>query len=80
MNSVFCEFGLVMTSTTSTKTTCRGGIMADAIGWLEFGADGCWRHRGGFVRRDTHTKNTNTHGFTQVQGPREEARPLLLLV
>ena len=54
---------------------CRAGVTADAIGWLEFGADGRWRHRGGFVRTDTHTKNTNTRGFTQVQAPREEVRP-----
>ena len=59
---------------------CRGGITADAIGWLELGADGRWRHRGGFVRRNTYAKYTNTHGFTQVQGPREEVRPLLLPV
>ena len=60
--------------------TCRGGVTADAIEWLEIGADVRWRHREGFVRRDTYTKNTNTRGFTQVQGPREEVRPLLLLV
>ena len=25
---------------------CRGGVKADAIGWLEIGADGRWRYPG----------------------------------
>ena len=59
---------------------CRGGITADAIGWLEFGADGRWRYRGGMVHRNTHTEILKDTQSTQVQGPREEVKPLLLLV
>ena len=59
---------------------CRRGKQTDAIGWLELGPNGRWRNRGGMVRRIMHTY-TQTHTcFTQVQGPREEVKPLLLLV
>ena len=57
---------------------CRGVSKTDAMGMAYFGADGRWRLRGGIVRVAAHTKNCSTPRSTQVQGPREEVRPLLL--
>ena len=57
---------------------CRRGEQTYAMGRLMLGPNGRWRHRGGIMRRITH-KHTHTR-FTQVQGPREEVKPLLLLV
>jgi hypothetical protein len=67
---------------------CRGLITADAIGWLELGPEWTLEEPGEGKRGEDHTrkdtknshKHTQTPGFTQVQGPREEVRPLLLLV
>ena len=44
------------------------------------GADGRWRHRGGSSHERAHARYGRTREFTQVQGPREEVKPLLLLV
>ena len=55
---------------------CRGGITADAIGWLKSGADGRWwiRERVSALR-STHEEHTSTPRSTQVRGPREEVKP-----
>ena len=57
---------------------CRGVSKTDAMGMANFGADGRWRLRGGIVRVAAHTKKRSTPRSTQVQGPREEVKPLLL--
>ena len=41
------------------------------------GADGRWRLRGGLAREDVH-ESKSTPQSTQVRGPREEVKPLLL--
>ena len=59
---------------------CRGGTQTDAIGRLILGPmDAGGTGEGRCVWRRTR-KDTNTHRFTQVQGSREEIKPLLLLV
>ena len=59
---------------------CRGGITADAIGWLMLGpmdAGGTGEECCANEHMQDHTEHTR---ITQVQGPREEVKPLLLLV
>ena len=58
----------------------RRGEQTDAIGWLKLGPiDAGGTGEGWCV--GLRTRNTRTHTrFTQVQGPREEVKPLLLLV
>jgi len=57
---------------------CRGGVTADAIGWLEIGADGRWRYPG---REDAQASTLiKTQARTQVQGSPIEIKPLLLLL
>ena len=48
---------------------CRGVNKTDAIGWLEFGADGHWWYRGGMVRRNTHTEDTKHAKIYLGSGP-----------
>ena len=59
---------------------CYRGEQTDAIGWLKLGP----MDTGGTGERwcvELRTRNTQAHtGYTQVQGPREEVKPLLLLV
>jgi len=64
-------------------------VTADAIGWLELGPEWTLEVPGEGKRGEDHTRKNTTHthtnsrqtqGSTQVQGPREEVRPLLLLV
>ena len=58
---------------------CRGGNTADAIGWLKLGPMDA-----GGTGRDTALQSASGSyehiRFTQVQGPREEVKPLLLPV
>ena len=59
---------------------CRGGITADAIGWLMLGPMDVGGTGEGFCANEQiqdHTKHTR---ITQVQGPHEEVKPLLLHV
>ena len=59
---------------------CRRGELTDAMGWLKLGLmDAVGTGEGWCV--ELHTRKTQKHTrFTQVQGPREEVKPLLLLV
>ena len=59
---------------------CRRGKWTDAMGWLELGAmDAVGTGEGWSVELRTWKTQGHTR-FTQVQGPREEVKPLLLLV
>ena len=58
----------------------RRGELIDAMGWLELGPmDAVGTGEGLCVGLRTQRTRTHTR-FTQVQGPREEVKPLLLLV
>src|SRR5664279_3032165 len=60
---------------------CRGGVTADAIGWLKLGADGRWRYPGrDSALKSAHGRHKKNTRCTQVQDPREEVKPLLLPV
>ena len=59
---------------------CRRGEQQMPRGRLKFGGRWTLEDSGrDYALKSTHEK-TNTHGFTQVRGSREEIKPLLLLV
>ena len=59
---------------------CRRGEQQMPRGRLKFGGRWTLEDPGrDYALKSTHEK-TNTHGFTQVRGSREEIKPLLLLV
>ena len=59
---------------------CRRGEQTDAIGWLKLGPmDAVGTGEGLCAGLCTQRTQTQTR-FTKVQGPREELKPLLLLV
>lgn len=57
---------------------CRGGVMADAMGRLKLGAG--WTPEDPGREDALESAHRRTQRSTQVQGPREEVKPLLLLV
>ena len=68
------------TASPTVGANCRRGEQQMPMGRLKFGGRWTLEDSGrDYVRESTHEK-INTHGFTQVRGPREEVKPLLLLV
>ena len=64
----------------TVDANCRRGEQTDAMGWLMLGPmDTVGTGEGLCVGLRTQRTRTHTR-FTQVQGPREEVKPLLLLV
>ena len=59
---------------------CHAGIAAVAIGWLKLGPMGAGGIREGYCAEERIRDHTNTRENTQVQGPCEEVKPLLLPV
>ena len=57
---------LVVGAAVFGSADCRGGITADAIGWLKSGADGRWwiRERASALR-STHEEHTSTPRSTR---------------